>query len=130
MNKREFMRAGAGALAVGASWPGLAIGRSGADGASGTLTQDNTLQGWRSRIGQTFDARAGARLTLERVDVQRGCAATTQFTLVFAAREGAAAPGSQLLRAEDGRQYPLYLDSAGRTNSSRALLRADFAQLV
>lgn len=130
MNKRDFMRVGAGALAVGASWPGLALGRAGTGGASGSPTFDNTLQAWQSRVGQTFGARAPTRLVLERVDVQRGCAATTQFTLVFAAREGSATPGSQLLMAKDGRRYPLYLDSAGSTSNGQELLRADFAHLA
>lgn len=128
MNKREFMRVGAGALAAGTSWPGLAIGCARDDGATPML--DNALHAWQSRIGQTFDARAGTRLVLERVDVQRGCAATIQFTLVFAARAASATAGSQLIRAQDGRQYPLFLDAAGRTDAGQTLLRADFAHLA
>ena len=127
MNKRDFMRTGAGALAAAsAAWPTLAMPTlSGA--ASRRLTGDSSLPAWQSRIGQRFGAQSGSSLVLERVYVRDSDAATTQFTLIFA---GAATPGSQLLRGSGGQWHPLFLERASSEGSRQALLRADFCNLT
>lgn len=132
MNKREFVLAAGGSLAGGGTW--AAVVPPAAAASSVDAVVNGSLGHWRSRLGERFDvfgAAVPAQLVLRRVDEHQGDAHTTQFSLVFeAARGGAQADGSQVLRATTGGPVALYLAQAGADASGTALLRADFCHLA
>ncbi|MFN3303909.1 MAG: DUF6916 family protein [Roseateles sp.] len=118
INKRDFLKGGAGALVASA-------------GATSTLAAVppsldalSSLAGWQAQLGQRFDVD-GHALTLTAVTPVPGQAAGQQFSLSFSgelpARLG---DGLHRLTPAEGQAQTLYL---ARTSQG---LRADFCRLT
>lgn len=135
MNKREFVQAGAGALAGIGGWT-VGAGASAAPSASQS-SADGSMAQWQARIGEQFSvfgATPAARLTLLQVQARTGDARTEQFSLVFGTSGSAtdsaatATEGVRVLRPATG--DPLALHLAPMPADGTTLLRADCCRLV
>lgn len=118
INKRDFLKGGAGALVAGA-------------GAGSTLAAVppsldalSSLVGWQARLGQRFEVD-GHPLTLSAVTPVPGQAAHLQFSLSFTGKLPARlGDGMHRLTPAQGPAQTLYL---ARTPQG---LRADFCRLT
>jgi hypothetical protein len=138
MNKREFVQAGAGALAGIGGWAtGSGVSAKPATDLVPTRAATaGSLADWQARIGEQFSVfgRApGARLVLLQVQVRPGDRHTEQFSLLFGAADTDAASddateGVRVLRPAAGDALALHLRPVQADGP--ALLRADCCLLA
>lgn len=117
MNKRQFLKGGASALAAAAAAPAaLAATRSGLGAVAGQAS-------WQAHLGEIFHVD-GHAVTLASVDTRPGSRPGEQFSVGFQGRlPDSLGDGLCLLSGPSGEPVVLYL---ARTPGG---LRADFCRL-
>lgn len=116
LNKRNFLRGSAAALAGTATGGALAVAVPRLDARAG-------LAAWQAHVGRAFEVD-GHRLTLQAIQPVTGSPAGEQFSLRFVGELPAGlGDGLHELTPVGGRPLPLYM---ARTPLG---MRADFCQL-